>query len=354
MVVSERRTAVSREMNRPSASPAPTFATIGGLVADIIVPLDRFPVLPQEHQLVAAVTVEPGGLGNCLVVAARLGLRATALGWVGTDVLGAHVCSALAGEGVNVSHVLRLPGATTTSCVLVDREGRHVFLGSLGVAGPHRCPEDWKRLVSQSAWVMSDGWVAAHSPEPVIEAFTIAARAGAKTVFDPGPLAGRIPSPTMEHILSTTEVLLLTLEEASQLAEPGPPDKAARALLDRGPSMVVIKAGAAGALLVTRTDMVEQPSFPVPVRDTTGAGDAFDAALVASLAAGLSLSQAMTLAAAAGALTVSKLGTGTALPSRDEVLAFAAAHGVFLDTLPGSHGRERREVGDDTSSDPGL
>jgi len=302
----------------------PTFVTVGGLVADLVVPIHAFPITAQGHQVVDRMLVEPGGLGNCLVVAARLGMRAVALGWLGHDLFGSQVLSSLRGESVDVDHVLRLPGPSTVSCVLVDELGQHVFVGSMGARGPERFPPAWDPIVRSATWVMSDGWVLVQNPDPVEEALVRAHASGRTTAFDPGPLLHRVPEDRIQRVLAATTALLLTEEEAIRLVGPRSPEQLARALLARGPSVVALKRGMAGALIATAAESVAQPAFPVAVRDTTGAGDAFDAAFLAALASGLPLRKAAALAAAAGALAVAKLGTGTALPTREEMAAFVA------------------------------
>jgi ribokinase len=68
------------------------------------------------------------------------------------------------------------------------------------------------------------------------------------------------------------------------------------------------------------------PAFPVEVVDTTGAGDAFSGTLSVAIADGLSLEEAVRRANAAGALTVTRLGTMPVMPTRQEVDAFLAQH----------------------------
>jgi sugar/nucleoside kinase (ribokinase family) len=107
----------------------------------------------------------------------------------------------------------------------------------------------------------------------------------------------------------------------------------ARTLQARGPRLVCIKRGAEGVLVATSDDVFSEPAFRVRPRDTSGAGDAFDAAFITGLAHDLPVRQAAVLANAVGALTASKLGTGTRLPTREEVIAFLAAHGREADGL---------------------
>ncbi len=321
----------------------PAFVTVGGIVADLIVPIQSFPITPQVHQVVERLSVEPGGLGNCLVVAARLGMHAVALGWVGQDMFGDQVVASLHQEAVDVGHILRLPGRSTVSTVLVDREGQHVFVGSMGVRGPDHLPTEWDPIVQSAPWMMSDGWVMVQNPDPIEEAIVRAHAHGRVTVFDPGPLLHRVPDRHIARVLAATRVLLLTEEEAVQLAGSGSPEQLAKVLMARGPSIVALKRGVEGALIATQSESFVQPAFSVTVRDTTGAGDAFDAAFIAGLAFGLPLRSAAALAAAAGAVAVSKLGTGTAMPTREEISAFIAAHRIGI-ALPPARPSTTQEV----------
>src|SRR5439155_1029853 len=173
----------------------------------------------------------------------RLGLHALALGWVGRDFFGDQIMASLRQEAVDVEHVLRLEGRTTVSTVLVDREGQHVFVGSIGVRGPEHLPGEWEPVVDRAMWVMSDGWVLVQNPDPIEEALARAHAHGRTTGFDPGPLLHRVPEERVGKVL----------------------------------------------------------------------------------------------AAVAGAVAVSKLGTGTAMPTRQEMAAFLAAHrlGIDLPHTPG-------------------
>jgi ribokinase len=84
----------------------------------------------------------------------------------------------------------------------------------------------------------------------------------------------------------------------------------------------VIKRGRKGSLLCTRQGVQEFPIFDIETVDTTGAGDAFTAALIVGLAEGLSLSESVQLGTAAGAIAVSRFGTMPAMPRRCEVEDF--------------------------------
>lgn len=326
---------------------APELLTLGGLVADLVLPIPALPVRAGEHQLGEWLRVEPGGLGNCLVVAARLGMRTAALGWLGDDLFGDHLVRVLEREGVDLTPLVRVAGPTATSVVLIDRtRAEHVFLGAFGAPGPARVPPDWVERLGPQAWLLSDGYVVLHAAPLVEEAFALARARGARTAFDPGPLAHGAPEGSLERVLAQTAVLLLTEAEAGEVldrvasggrptpgtdggADAGPgPGALIRALRGLGPQVVVLKRGPAGAMAAGPEGTVTVPGFPVTVRDTTAAGDAFDAAFLVALASEADLRTALLLANAAGALAVTRVGTGTALPRAAEMAAFLEERGV--------------------------
>ncbi|MDQ7830070.1 MAG: carbohydrate kinase family protein [Armatimonadota bacterium] len=330
---------------------APVLLTLGGLVADLVLPIPALPVRAGEHQLGEWLRVEPGGLGNCLVVASRLGMRTAALGWLGDDLFGDHLVRVLEREGVDLTPLLRVAGPTATSVVLIDRtRAEHVFLGTFGASGPARVPPDWVERLGPEVWLLSDGYVLLRAAPLVEEAFALARARGARTAFDPGPLAHGAPQASLGRTLAQTTVLLLTEAEARAVIDrvgatspdrltPGTavgagaarrPEVLMQALRGLGPDVVAVKRGAAGAVVAGPQGTVAAEGFPVAVQDTTAAGDAFDAALLVALAFGADMQTAALLANATGALSVTRVGTGTALPTAAEVATFLETRGATL------------------------
>jgi ribokinase len=95
--------------------------------------------------------------------------------------------------------------------------------------------------------------------------------------------------------------------------------RAARDLASGIGLKVIVKMGDAGALLVDGDRQSFWPAVRVAAVDTTGAGDAFNAALAVALSEGRSLAEAGRWAVAAGALSVSRAGAQPSMPARQEV-----------------------------------
>ena len=92
---------------------------IGDLVADLVVPIRELPLRPEEHQLANECLFVAGGTSNTLIVAARLGLEAQAVGAVGDDWLGKLVLQQLTEDNVSIKYVQVVPSAITTMSLVL-------------------------------------------------------------------------------------------------------------------------------------------------------------------------------------------------------------------------------------------
>jgi ribokinase len=101
---------------------------------------------------------------------------------------------------------------------------------------------------------------------------------------------------------------------------------ASKMLLSLGAKTVIVKMGALGLLYVqAESEPVLVPAFEVQAVDTVAAGDAFNGGLAAALVEGKPLSEALRWGAAAGALSATKMGAQSSMPTRAEFDAFLAA-----------------------------
>jgi 2-dehydro-3-deoxygluconokinase len=126
--------------------------------------------------------------------------------------------------------------------------------------------------------------------------------------------------PVLTELVKRADLVLATLEEAELLVgHAADPVAAASALAAMGPRTVVVKRGAAGATAWHDDAVQEVVAVPTTVVDPVGAGDAFAAGLLADLAAGRPMSEALATAAAVAAVDVSCPGDWEGLPTRSEL-----------------------------------
>jgi ribokinase len=130
-----------------------------------------------------------------------------------------------------------------------------------------------------------------------------------------------------QSILQSVDILTPNQSEAKALTGRSPdaaiePENFARELIRSGVKHVVITLGEKGALLVTADSSLPIPAINVPVADTTGAGDSFNAGLAVALSRGANFEDAVRFAVVTGGLAVTREGVVPSLPTRDEVQRF--------------------------------
>jgi ribokinase len=300
-----------------------TIAIVGSIITDLAVLTPRLPER-GENILAHRLQIGPGGKGaNAAVAVARLGAQSILIGRVGDDHFGSEELAALRAEGVNTKAVGIDPEVQTgAAVVMVDDEGENTILVIIG-ANDRLTPEDVETGLALH-WDHLDALLVNFEvPEAAVAAAIHAAHAhNVPTIVDAGP-----PREFGMDVWGKATVISPNESEAATLVghpvESGAEaEDAAWELLAAGPQAVVLKRGSAGALLVTREEEQHIPSFQVNAVDTTGAGDAFSGALVAAIAEGKPLHQAVRFANAAGALTVTQVGTLSAMPTRAEIESF--------------------------------
>ncbi len=307
----------------PSAA-EPVITVVGSANLDLFL---RTQKLPSAGETVVArqLTRSFGGKGaNQAVAIARLGGKVKMVCRVGGDDSGQKLIENLAAQGVDTSLVKPHPKCSSGSAfVTVDNEGENTVVIHPG-ANERLFPGDLEAAeedLGNSAVIVTQLEI----PIPtVVKAAEIAKKWRVPFILNPAPA----PSEDLSEILQKTDVLCPNRTEAERLTGRGVPGvdgafKAGRELRSRGIQYVVITLGAEGAVLIAE-DLQEHFKAPkVQVRDTTGAGDAFVGAFAFFFASGESISSATRLACIAAAISVSKEGAQSGLPTLDEVKELA-------------------------------
>jgi len=303
----------------------PTIVCFGDLVTDLVMAIERLPVEAERVQVIRSVSIEPGGAGNFLITAARLGAHAVALGTIGEDMYGQAAYDALLAEGVDLSHVQRGAGSVNVLVlVLVDDAGQHVFLVHEGSGDPLTLDARMTDLLRSADLLFVPGY-ALHERRvaaAVLPAARIAAEAGVPVMNDLGPIVAE-PSvrPTALALVGLSTASLLTADELRCFAGLDDEAQAAAWMLSLGTQYVVVKRGEAGCAVYSASGHQAIPGIPVTVRDTTAAGDAFAAGFAVQWLIEQDVLRAAEFANCVGAAKVQKLGSGRQCPTLAEVRA---------------------------------
>lgn len=280
----------------------PDVTVIGNVNLDVIVRGATGLPPPGEEWFAEGASLRPGGAAaNAALALAALEVPARLLGCVGADGAGRLVLDALASGGVAVDDVAALPDAPTGVSVAFEAPGRDrsflTFSGALARFDEAMVPDDAFHV--RSVLVCGTFLLTGLGLEGTRSLLHRARAAGATVLFDPGSDPDGWHHATRAAILDLArlvDVFLPNAQEAAAITGEGNAMTAARRL-QNGATSVVVKRGADGCVVATAdgdTTTVRAPA--VDVVDTTGAGDALDAALIAALHDGATVAEGIAFA----------------------------------------------------------
>lgn len=293
---------------------------IGSLNMDMVIPVRE---LPQKGETILGGSPDyiPGGKGaNQACAAGKLGGSVTMLGKVGRDEMGKALKANLAAAGVDVSQVEETPDAPTGMAVIyVSESGSNSIVVVPGANG----------LCDAGCIEANEALIAAHDIivlqleipyEAVFRAIQLAKKHRKLVVLNPAPAPDSLP----EEVIASLDYFTPNETEMAKIAglPVGGVEEAVAAgkkLVAEGVGTVLATLGEAGALLVTKDEARVIPSLRVKAVDTTAAGDTFNGAFVTALAEGMDEAEAIAFGNKAAAISVTRKGAQTSIPTRDEV-----------------------------------
>ena len=304
------------------------ICVVGSSNIDLISKVPRLPVM-GETMIGHSFHLGYGGKGaNQAVMAARLGAEVGMLTKLGRDVFGEGTLKNYREQGIDTDFVLFDESLSSGVAPIFVNDNAQNFIVIVPGANMALSPADVR---AASDLILTADLLVCQLEIPIettLEAFRVAKSGNVRTILNPAPAAA-LPDELLQHAdicaPNETETQLLTGLPVSTSAEA---EQAARALLARGPSIVILTLGERGILVVDQETAHHVPALRVEAVDTTGAGDAFIGSLAVFLGEGQPLARAVQAANAVAALSVTKMGTQISFPQRAEVNAFLAAHGI--------------------------
>jgi ribokinase len=301
---------------------------VGSLNMDFVVSVPELPG-PGETTLGSGFEMIPGGKGaNQACAAGKLAraLNVRMAGRVGYDLFADHLRASLAAAGVDVSAVSGTKSeATGVAMIWVDRQGQNSIVVAPGANGVYT-PVDVEALAPAFAQARIALFQLETPLETVAAGLTLARKHGAITVLDPAPAQSLTP-----ELLALVDVLTPNETEAAILLGRPPSriklDQAAfvaRELRAFGSGAVLLKMGDRGCYYLGPDFEGHIAPFQVEAKDSTAAGDVFNAAFAVAVGEGLATPLALRMANAAAAISVTRRGAQASIPTRDEVDALLA------------------------------
>lgn len=312
-------------MRLPLALPGPRpldVLTVGLNSIDLLAVVEGHPSANAKTQMLHYAELPGGQSASAASALARLGLKTAYIGRIGDDDFGRRGLASLRNEGVDVSHVVTVPGATSQfAVILVDRlSGTRTVIWNRH-PGLAMSPADVHVDDVANARVLH---VDCHETAAVAFAASEARRAGTRTVIDVEKVR-----PGIDRLLRDIDVIIAA--EAFPEEFTGKPSLGAalEALQhETGAPVVCVTLGEEGSLCRCGGREIATPAFRLPVVDSTGAGDVFRSGFIAGwlhLGDQAELEDVLRWANAVAALKCRGLGARAACPTLPELHAFLAS-----------------------------
>lgn len=275
-------------------------------------------VRPGETLPSLSYQVFAGGKGfNQSLAIARAGVPVCHAGAVGAD--GAWLVEMLRREGGDVERIVRSSTPTGHALIQINPLGENAIVL---YPGANRTLSRTQIDTALEGFGAGDLLLLQNEISEPAHLIERAVQQGLHIVMNPAPMDAVVKTLPLAELA----MIIVNEIEAFDLTGEREPEAMLRSLRGRMPdTTIVLTLGAEGAIWLDADQRLHVPAMPVPVVDTTGAGDTFTGYLLASLAQGLHVERAMQRAVAAAALCVSHAGAADSIPAAAAVDALLAA-----------------------------
>ena len=307
------------------------IVVVGSHAPGILIHVKRPPVAGET--VIGWGYEEPmdGGKGSLqAIAAARLGAHVSFVGRLGRDRLGEQGAQWMRQAGVDLSHLLWSDTASTgAGFIILDAHGVPAMITAQG-ANAELSPADIdaaEELIAGARVLLTQFEIPVAS---ALYAATVARRRGVIAIVNPAPApTGGSHDLSVADILTPNETEALALLGRPSEAPGGDPLALARNLQSgQHVRSVIVTLGERGVAVAEGEEAYVIAAPKVEVVDTSGAGDAFNAALAVALARGAQLRAAVTWACRVAAFSVTRAGTIAAYPTAEEVAQYFNCHDV--------------------------
>jgi sugar/nucleoside kinase (ribokinase family) len=292
---------------------------LGHPVMDQLVNISRFPSGNSGTRAEEIFHQGGGNVATAMAAAARLGAKAGMLAKIGGDAIGDFIIKDFEYNGVDTSHILRAGPGFTSSFVVAVSEVEFGTRSFIGRGGGNRVPPlspeelDYDYIASAKILHLENGSSAS------IAAARFARDKGITVCIDAGYYSeDRVEIIPHIDVFIASEMFYNVMFKGRE----GDIQKNCEEIHKAGPSVVWVTFGSKGCTGLVDGQFYEVPTFDVPVKDTTGAGDVFHGAYIAAMLEGLPHPECARYANAVSSIKCMFVGGRTGIPNRETLGRF--------------------------------
>lgn len=297
------------------------IAVIGSINMDMVIKTDRLPKLGETLNG-SGFSIIPGGKGaNQAVALGKLSneKNIAMVGCVGNDIYGETLTKNLEQNNVQTNSVSKLHVNSGVAVITVCGGDNHIILDAGANAFVSRDIIDENLNILN--WADTILLQLEIPMETVIYVARMAKSLGKTVVLNPAPMV-ELPS----KLMSSVDLFVPNEHEASiylnrEIETIEQAKEAVTEINAKGIKNCIITLGKNGCVYNDGENVYHEPIYPIKVVDTTAAGDSFIAGVITGLASGKDMKESVKFATKVSAITVSRFGASSSLPTLDEVNA---------------------------------
>jgi ribokinase len=294
---------------------APEIVVVGSTMMDMIAYVKRAPS-SGETVIGDSFSLGFGGKGaNQAVMASRFGAKVKMINTLGDDVFGDTTLKNFQEQGIDTKYVNQVAGASGVAPIWVEDDGSNRIICVPGSNFAMTVPQVQSALSEISEIDVLVGQLEIRQ-EVTAAAFAAARARGITTILNPAPFA-----PLSSELVKNSDWIIPNETEFAGLDSSGKAPDSDEVILELANSLgckLVVTLGDKGAALVENGKVLRVVAPSVNAIDTTGAGDAFVGAFSVGLGVGFEPKQAVKLGCESASLSVTRKGTQSSYPSRQE------------------------------------
>ncbi|WP_066503340.1 ribokinase [Abyssisolibacter fermentans] len=294
---------------------------LGSINMDLVTTTHRMPKIGETITGKTFKQVGGGKGANQACAIARLECPVSLAGCVGNDVFGKTLVNSLDNDGVDISKIKFIDKVSTgVATVLVDDSGDNCIVV---ISGANYCIEesDIKDIIEEKAYDVALAQLEVEMN--LVEKFLIESKRNGKyTILNPAP-AKKLSQELINNvdllIPNETELEILTDIKINNFDDV---IRGSKMLLEQGVVEVIVTLGDKGCVYVNNKKIKQYNAYKVNALDTTAAGDSFIGAIAVGKAQGMDIDEAIQTATKVSAITVTRSGAQSSIPTKKEVEEF--------------------------------